>query len=148
MCNIRNILSEICRRGYIDLIKYLHEMCEENYLDNDMLQRAIYDGNIESIKYICENGNNINLSIMDDSVDMCGNKEVIKYLYENGYCDVHIMRDILYDSCKNGNIELLKYLCENYEYSTQDIKIGFMYFRFNRHHDCLTYLCQNYGDDE
>ena len=95
--------------GYLNVINYCKD--EENmYL---LLQVCSALGNLNIVRYIVEQNNDICISDAIRYSALNGHLEVVKYFVEK-YTHRKYKRALL-DSARNGHLEVVKYLVERYE---------------------------------
>ena len=139
-------LFNTIKKGAQRLQKYLVLICFENI--NIALQKASCDGNLEEVKYLCENGAAIR--IYNDSAmrwaSLFGHIQVVKYLCENG---ADIKSDNNYSlrwASYNGDLELLKYICESGADIQSNYNYAIRHASANGHIQVVKYLCEAGAD--
>ena len=130
-----------CREGNLDIVKYLVEQGADIHVDNNNpLRVACINGHLDIVKYIVEEqGVDINTDeYLFNMACIYGNLDIVKYLvkkglwvfinndtllklYKNKYFDIlkyliEIKKcdcnEIIYKSCGDGNLDMVKYLVE------------------------------------
>jgi len=120
-----------------------------------VLMYASYNGEIEIVKYLIDNGANINLQSKHDGkygfsalteASRNGHIEVVKYLIDNG-ADINLQINYGYtaliEASRNGHIEVIKYLIDNgADINIQDRsgKTALIYATDNKNKEIAKYL--------
>ncbi len=109
--NSNKYISYIAENNYDKYIKENIKSFNQNN-KNDLLEYAAGYGNLELVKYLIENGANVNADENEALRRAAekGNLEILKYLVENGanISDLALIRAAIY-----GQLEIVKYLVEN-----------------------------------
>jgi len=100
-------LISACNTGNTEMIKFAHRNGADIVNNTTAIDNLIMFGNIESIKYLCENGANIRYPIIFSRACNKGNINIIKYLYELDNSIVN--EDGLKLLVKKSHLEIIKY---------------------------------------
>jgi ankyrin repeat protein len=93
-------------------VKYcLNKNIDVNLNNNFAIRAASFNGHLEVVKYLVDNGADVNGGI--ESASKNGQFEILKYLVENGADVNHDGGWIIVEASMNGHLEVVKYLVEN-----------------------------------
>lgn len=104
-----------------------HKICEDGLFNLAKYWQSYYDmSDLYSFPYT----NNI---------------ELMKWLYNIYKVDDYVLDKLLFISCKNGDLEIAKWLYSKFKYISKDIMNGIIYtICQNGHVDIAKWLCENY----
>ena len=104
--SIHKVAVEI---GNMDIVKYIYEMSEFRYMEQDILDLAVRSGNLEVVKYLHSEGYEFGKFTFLEAVKS-GNLEVFEWLCMMNCKNDHSL-NIEY-GLKGGNLDIIKYLYE------------------------------------
>ncbi|SNW62000.1 Ankyrin-repeat protein [Orpheovirus IHUMI-LCC2] len=99
-------ISQLIKRGDLELIKFMYNKDMESFLYNDALNDGIRTGNLEIVKFLYEIGGQYNMKSFNKAA-LTGNLELMKYLKSKG-CP--FSNNTFHYAAINGNMEVMKWL--------------------------------------
>lgn len=142
--NIQNDLNAAATLGYLHIVKYLHSIGANIDIDNGyILIKCADEGHFDIVKYLCENGVEVNINALCDAI-MNRNNDIAKYLYER---IPHDSREIynhkaLRSCVKANNFPMLEYLCSVGVDIHADDDSALQLAAINGQLDIVYYLCE------
>lgn len=147
------LICECCRFGMNDRVKLLmSKLADVNEISDALMMIAIDFSNLEIIKYLVENGFEINKPRMyfEDhpltSASCVSNLEVVKYLFENPKVNIsqgNLFAGCLLNACCGGNPSNVKYLLDKQQTVTNGvINLCFQQAINNSNIEIVKLLCQ------
>lgn len=104
------LLDAVNECSLIGVKQALHKGADVHYLDDFAARWAAYKGYLEILKYLIENGANLNYKLMVEAIES-GHLDTVKYLREKGL-DFTGTRKAVVVAYLSDNKELIKYLRE------------------------------------
>jgi ankyrin repeat protein len=131
-------------KGYLEILKYLHQNGIDIHADDDYIFRsAVYYDYIEIVKYLHQNGANI---AIDNNIALrwaasYGYLEIFKYLLKNGAA-LMLGDDYSVFECatRNGQLKIVKYLVENIAGISFYVREALYFAKKNNHKEVVEYL--------
>lgn len=120
LTDIQYMLNELARAGTLSGVKYVTKyfLKHQNIsLDKNLLLNiAVINGHLDIVKYLIENGANVNNPGVIPTLSYASNHghlNIVKYLIENG-ANIHVNNEqALFFAAGKGNLDVVKYLIEN-----------------------------------